>query len=218
MDLDTTEILDLSGNCTASLPNYPTKIRYATGQFLDGKVIICGGAPHTSDCYQLSKNSSSFEILSPSMQEKRDDAKSIVIQDHIWVTGGHAFYNRLSSTEFIKSSTTSQSLPMENMQLPEPVYRHAIIALNATTSMLIGGSSISNSLSPKTYYHDHLSKTWKVGPDLIYGRQGHAAGIVTDHITHQQHIVVVGGWPGSASALDRVELMFHGENQWQKGI
>merc|ERR1712018_919382 len=118
-----TELIDLSGGCTSTLPNFPDKRVATTGQFLEEKVVICGGYNHKgvklSDCYQLSKGSSSFEKLTPPMQEKGYNAKSTIIQGHLWVTGGQdENKNKLSNSEFIQ--TNSESIPMGNIELPEP--------------------------------------------------------------------------------------------------
>ena len=40
---NTTELVDISGNCSATLPNYPLKTCWATGVFIDGIILICGG-------------------------------------------------------------------------------------------------------------------------------------------------------------------------------
>ena len=224
--MDYTEIVDLSGDCTVSLPEYPQELSGTTGQLLDDKIIICGGGVlpglggnTTSDCFTLQKGESSFESF-PSMKEARYAAKSIVNQRRIWVTGGIGkTFDILSSTEYIPNNSSNAP------SLPEPLAMHAIISINDTTSMLIGGFTKffanNNDLpSSKTYYFDHLSQTWKSGPRLMNGRAMHSAGIVTDHVTHEQHIAVVGGALeyGSTPGTDSVELLLSGETQWTEGI
>ena len=211
--MNSTEFIDLSGVCSATLPNYPNKLCATTGQFLDDAAIICGGYHITdhfiSDCFFLRYGANSFEIMTP-MIEERAFAKSIVTQGRIWVTGGVNEYGRISSTEYIPKSSTPEP------SLPEPVEKHAVISINDTTSMLIGGSTNSNFYSPKTYYFNHKSNTWKNGPNLISGRYFHAAGLIMDHVTHKQHIAVVGGSDGGNR--NSVELLLNGETQWTKGI
>ena len=147
------------------------------------------------------------------MQEKRYRAKSTVTQGHIWVTGGETTgNNKLSNSEFIQTSNNSESIQMGNIELPEPMSGHAVVSLNSSTCMLIGGT---HNIA-KTHLYDHHSSTWTVGPELITGRHDHAAGFIMDHITHQQHVAVVGGWHG-AGFLDSLELMFHGTNKWEIG-
>ena len=202
-----TEVVDLSNNCTVPLPNYPIPLSTTTGQFFQDKAIICGGYKF-SGCYGLSKGATSFQSIS-SMKEARSNAKSIVTQGHMWVTGGRNG-NLLSSTEYIKESTTI------GPDLPEPMSSHAIITINETTLMLIGGYSEHNSKSPKTYYFNQLSQTWKEGPSLITGRREHTAGLIMDLVTHTQHIAVIGGIDDRL--LKSVEILFNGETEWKKGI
>ena len=106
---------------------------------------------------------------------------------------------------------------MENIMLPEAAYLHAIISLNKSNSMLIGGNTKSVISSKKTYYYNHFSKTWVNGPELLTGRYGHTAGLIMDHITQSTNIVVVGG-STNVGMLDSVELLYSGEDEWKQGI
>ena len=208
--LNDTEIIALSGDCLASLPNYPKQLQGATGQILDDKVIICGGYPTTNECFSLENGFTSFERITP-MKEAKYYVKSAVTQGRIWITGGFDGTTLYSSTEYIPESSTSEP------SLPEPVYGHAIVSINDTTSMLIGGWTNSNSYSPKTRYFIHQSQTWIHGPRLINRRGDHTAGLITDHVTHSQHIAVVGGTGYGFAILDTVEILFNGETQWKEG-
>ena len=215
-ELNDTEIVDLSGGCSASLPDYPKRLTGTTGKFLDDAAIICGGrnnGPYDYDyyneCFALTKKLRIFESIAP-MKEERAHAKSIVSQGKIWVTGGHGKKIH-SSTEFIPDNFSSSG-PI----LPEPVERHAIISINDTTSMLIGGYTTYDFYSRKTYYFNHHSQIWKDGPSLMNGRSYHTAGLIMDHVTLTQHIAVVGGY--NNEVLDSVELLLNGETQWKKGL
>ena len=195
------------------------KLYGTTGQFLSDSAIICGGFNgqnryynngYTKKCF-LKKGATSFESITP-MTEARQYARSIVTQGHIWITGGlDKNDNKLSSTEFIPKRSTSAP------RLPEPVAYHALVSLNETTSILIGGYTNSDSTSSKTHYFDHQSQSWKDGPSLMKGRFEHTAGLITDHVTHAKHLAVVGGYDGYVE-LDSVELLLSGETQWTKGI
>ena len=208
--LNNTEIIDFFSGCSTSLPNYPKDLEGTTGQFLDDTAIICGGYPYTNECFSLRKGATSFKSIAQ-MNEARRFAKSIVTQGRIWVTGGFDGTALYSSTEYIPESSTSEP------SLPEPLYGHAIVSINDTTSMLIGGWTNSNSYSPKTRYFIHQSQTWIHGPRLINRRGDHTAGLITDHVTHSQHIAVVGGTGYGFAILDTVEILFNGETQWKEG-
>ena len=206
-----TELIDLNGNCGAALPNYPIAAHGATGVYLNNTVIICASPP--AGCYHLQRGSSSFEFLG-NMTEKRYLAKSTVVGDKMWITGGQwGDKNKLKSTEYIDSSGITTPGP----DLPEGMYLHAIININITTSILIGGIIGSYDNSDLTYFYNHDTKEWSTGPNLLSGTSSHATGTVIDHVTHQQHIVVVGG-PSGYGGSDYVQILFHGDNAWTKGI
>ena len=44
----------------------------------------------------------------------------------------------------------------------------------------------------------------------------HTSGLIQDHETHMQHIVVIGG-VSNFQGLNSVEIMFNGENSWVTG-
>ena len=83
------------------------------------------------------------------MSVERGYAASIVLDDNIlWVTGGYsgAFY--LASTEYVTVTGT-----MLGPNLPQALVDHAMVAINKTCSMVIGG--ISPDYSASTYRVSH---------------------------------------------------------------
>ena len=209
-DLSSTELININGECTASLPDYPVKLHAATGVFVDGTIIICGGYPPFSNkCYQLKNGKDEFELVY-GMDENRYYAKSIAAQGKMLVLGGYNGKNIIGTGEYIIPQISNNTAPGPNIQLPEPVYHHAIVNINETTIYLIGG--YTTTYSKKTHFYNHVTKEWASGPELITGRAYHTAGVITDHETLAQHIAVVGGW-----GLDSVELLFHGKNSWSEG-
>ena len=205
-----------NGETTFSLPNYPKALHHATGVFIGGSLVVCGGFPETQDCYILKKGGKSFEPLPP-MKEKRSGAKSIVVQDQIWITGGHDGNKGLKSTEFLNPFNKNSSIG--SVDLPEPVGYHAIINIDDSTSLLIGGwtRTGSRAYSKKTHFFNHTTKTWNNGPALMKGRYHHTAGTIIDPDTNTQHIVVVGGFT-DGTWTDSVEILKNGENVWKTGI
>ena len=96
-----TELIDIDGDCTVSLPDYPRKIDGATGVYIDGRILICGGGyPVTNKCYQLKNGSKGFE-LAYTMREKRYYARSIVTQGKMFITGGHNGNDYVGTGEFL---------------------------------------------------------------------------------------------------------------------
>ena len=108
-------------------------------------------------------------------------------------------------------------IPRPGTDLPQPMLEHSLININSSFSFLIGGETENDLYSFLTYFYNHLTNEWSNGPNLLQGRQGHAAGTVIDHGTHQQHVVVVGG-VGEFDQFDSVELLYYGKNEWSQGI
>ena len=85
---------------------------------------------------------------------------------------------------------------MQGPELPIAVYRHAMINIGIDKTVVIGGDTESYS-SAKTFIYNHNHGNWSYGPSLILGRHRHAAGIVTDEVTHETHAIVTGGYSDS---------------------
>ena len=142
------------------------------------------------------------------MSVGRDNAASIVLNDNIlWVTGG---YNgvKLASTEYVKMTGT-----MPGPDLPMALYYHAMVAINNTCSMVIGGES-SGANSASTFYYDHNEGEWTTGPSLMQAREFPAAGIVTDEVTDENFVAVTGGYY-YPDDLDSTEILQDGN--WVQG-
>ena len=170
-------------------------MRGATGGVIGDTVIICGGydgGNNVDECYRLT--SEKKPQLFTHMLVERQYAASIVLNDNIlWVTGGWSGAY-LASTEYVTSTGT-----ILGPNLPQPLTNHAMIAINKTCSMVIGG--ISADYSATTYFHeqdrtlfyDHNEGEWITGPSLMQARMNHAAGIVTDEVTDESLVAVTGG-------------------------
>ena len=186
----------------------------ATGALVDGKPLICGGDDAKNDeCYMITKSSTSFISK---MNTKRAYAASVVLNNNIlWVLGGSdGLFSHLSSTEYIQIGIGSSTGP----ELPLAWHaRHAMVALNQSTVMLIGGysSTLQSSLS-KTFYYQESNQDWIPGPEMDQARYEHAAGLGIDTATSEQYIAVTGGNDGFG-VLDSVGILYSGETEWQTG-
>ena len=212
-----TELIDIDGDCTVSLPDYPRKIDGATGVYIDGRIVICGGGyPVTNKCYQLKNGSGAFE-LAYTMREKRYYARSIVTQGKMFITGGHNGNNYVGTGEFINNQISKNDETSPIIQLPEAVHFHAVVNIDQSTIFLIGGDAINMTYSKKTHFYNYVTEKWRNGPELITGRFGHTAGVLIDHKTHKQHIAVVGGFRNGNFDHNSVELLLHGQYLWSQG-
>ena len=196
-------------------PDFPIDVYGATGGLIGDTVIICGGWT-VDECYSLTSEKAT---LVTHMSVERQYAASIVINDNtLWVTGGltgGSIGFRLASTEYVTETGT-----MLGPDLPMSLYLHAMVAINSSCSMVIGGIFTNYySSSASTFYYDHNEEEWINGPSLMQAREGHAAGIVTDEVTNEHFAAVTGGYDYELltweSILDSTEILQDGE--WVQG-
>ena len=215
----TSEIVDLTikgGNKCKNWPDFPIAVQRPIGGLIGNTVLICGG--HTEDshdveaCYSLTSQKAT---LVTHLSVARFNAASIVLSNTIlWVTGGSNGNNVLASTEFV---SIDGSIPGPDLIIA--VAKHAVVAINSTFSMVIGGIPVvcidacSHSLS-STFYHDHNKGELCKGPSLMAARNNHAAGIVTDEVTNEIFVVVTGG--RNLDYLDSTEILQ--EKKWLQGM
>ena len=143
------------------------------------------------------------------MSAKRIYAASLVIdKKKLWITGGWSSdTGLLASSEYI---TLEGSEP--GPELPIAIDLHALVVIDNTLAMLIGGRTSGNAPTPTTHYFD--DHNWIQGPDLLQARRRHAAGIVTDEMTTEKLTIVTGG-NCNGILLDSTEILIN--NQWNQG-
>ena len=200
-------------------PDFPISVYEATGGLIGDSVIICGGwifipgwgngYNPVNECYSMTSEKATIVTH---MSAGRFGAASIVFNDNtLWVTGGNngnAVY--LASTEYVKMTGT-----MIGPDLPMALYRHAMVAINGTFSMVIGGR-YSNGYSAATFFYDRIEEEWINGPSLMQERYFHAAGIVTDEVTDEHFVAVTGGHDWYVgNTFDSTEILQDGE--WVQG-
>ena len=122
-------------------PNLPISLEGATGGLIRDTVIICGGGIgwnlqhmnfYVDECYSLTSEKAT---LVTHMSVGRIGAASIVFKNNaLWVTGGTNHNGLLASTEYITMTKT-----MPGPDLPMALDSHAMVAINSTCSMVIGG-------------------------------------------------------------------------------
>ena len=143
----TSEIVDLTvkgRNKCSNWPNFPIGVQGATGGLIGDTVIICGGygGAFVDECYSLT---SEKVTLVTHMSVGRYQATSIVLNDNtLWITGG-SNDGLLASTEYVRMTGT-----MPGPDMPMALYDHAMVAINSTYSMVIGGWS--NGYSASTFF------------------------------------------------------------------
>jgi len=207
-------MLDLSikgGSNCKDWAEIPKDIHSATGGVIQEVAVICGGGisgESFDECYSLNGKTAT---LITHMSAKRAYAASLVIdKTKLWVTGGWSSdTGYLASSEYI---TLQGSEP--GPELPIPIYYHALVAIDNTLSLLIGGLNSEYAPIQTTHYFDHQAHNWIQGPDLMQARREHAAGVVIDEVTTEKLVIVTGG-EHNGILLDSTEILFN--NQWNQG-
>ena len=199
------------GNKCNNWPDFPIGVEGATGGLIGDTVIICGGydgGSYVDECYSLTSEKAT---LVTHMSVGRYSAASIVLNDNtLWVTGGY-YYGSLASTEYVTVTGT-----MLGPDLPMTLSHHAMVAINSTCSMVIGGGGQEGGIWPLTYFYDHNDGEWLNGSSLMQARYTHAAGIITDEVTGEHFVAVTGGYyPDLDLDLDSTEILQDGE--WVQG-
>ena len=214
------EMIDLSikgdSNCK-DWAQFPKDVNGATGGVIQDTVIVCGGLNYdlyesVDVCYSLNSKTTT---LKTHMAAKRAYAASLVIDETtLWITGGWS--SDTVSTQAILD--TSELITLEGNelgpQLPIHVDLHALVAIDNTLSMLIGGETTGSVIIPTTHYFDHQGHNWIQGPDLMQAREDHAAGTVTDQVTFEKIVIVTGGQHNGIK-LDSTEMLIN--KQWNQG-
>ena len=208
-------MLDLSIKGTSNCKDWaelPKNVVAATGGVIQETAIVCGGTNFLEsfdECYSLNSNPAT---LITHMSAKRAYAASLVIdKTKLWITGGWSSDTGiLASSEYV---TIEGGEP--GPELPDPTVYHALVAIDNTLSLLIGGRNIEVGPTQTTHYFDHQAHNWIQGPDLMQSRNFHAAGVVTDEVTTEKFVIVTGGEDNSSIILDSTEMLIN--SQWNQG-
>ena len=214
-DTTKTEIVDVvSGETCTDLADFPLQnCSYAVGANLDGTPVVCGGyyfGINHKICYKLTI--SGWQEFA-SMEYYRVWAAAVMFQKKFYVFGGWGgwsnYFTLLQTSEIIGIDGGVEYGP----ELPLAITRHAITSINSTVSILSGGSTITFSYSPVTWYFNHETNVFSSGPSLLEGRLDHGSATCVDKVTKARIPIVAGG--ENVYGLDSTELLING--QWQSG-
>ena len=119
--------------------DHPKNISGGTGGWVGDLFIVCGGnsfqgKDYYKECYRIGKENTSFH---GNMKERRKGSASIVLDDKLWIIGGIDDSEEVKrTTEYISAHDSSQK---DGPELPIGLASHAVVKVNETLSMLIGG-------------------------------------------------------------------------------
>ena len=206
------EVIDLENSniVCKDLDDFPMGISDAVGANLASMPIICGGvfnngSYHSADkCFRYVKGEWQHFVT---MIDRRRYAAGIVYYNALHIFGGYDSDEnaRLQSSEIVNEDGTSTEGP----QLPEWIYRHAIASINSTVSIISGG--YTNAYSGQTWYFNHATQKFQLGPNLLEKRYGHSSGTITDQETGEKIVIVAGGSNNIISLMDSTEILLNGK-------
>jgi hypothetical protein len=208
-----TEIVDVANGVSCSdLSDFPVRIIGAVGANLNGTPVVCEGTFYeysSSKCYRFTNGV--WEDFA-SMKEIRSHAAAIMYNKKIHVFGGIS-----SHSSFLKTSEiiSLDGGVIDGPELPIGVWTHAMATLNDTVSILSGGWTNEHSYSAQTWYYNHDTEAFTIGPDLLEGRIWHGSATNVDKVTNAKTLIVTGGHGNGDYELDSTELLING--QWQTG-
>ena len=165
------------------------------------------------ECYIIGQEASRFHV---NMTESRLNAASIVVGNRLWVLGGCCSMYSSRTSEYVSIIDGIGSEVGPDMPIPLDIL--AVVSLNETTAMLFSGAQFFNPY--KTFYYSYLTQHWTLGPNMIENLfQGYErikgfhinAGIITDQITLEDHVVVFRKDQNNSLTIQILE-----NNQWYK--
>ena len=162
----------------------------------------------------IGQEASRFHV---NMTQSRINAASIVVGNRLWVLGGCCSMDSARTSEYVSIIDGIGSEVGPDMPIPLDIL--AVVSLNETTAMLFSGAHYFYPY--KTFYFSHLTQHWTLGPNMMENLfQGQhsfyglhiKAGIITDHITLEDHVVVFRNDQQNPLTIQILE-----NNQWKIG-
>jgi hypothetical protein len=214
-----TEITDIvnAGNSCSQLASFPIDFVYGTtGGLIDNAPLICGGytlynGVALDECFVIGKTETT---VATTMSTPRGNAASATLnRNTLWVTGGAASHSPppLQTTELVQLSGTRPG-----PDLPVPLTRHCVVALNSTTFLVIGGYT-NFTVTNAVYYYRFDTNSWIPGPPLSTTRQFHACTRFTSALHGNLDVVLVAGGSEHFNFLDTSEILIVGTDSWTPG-
>ena len=203
-----TDVVDVvSGESCANLAKFPVKNDGAVGTNLDGTPVVCGGTGYPTRYRACYKFTNAGWQKFASMKEKRYFAAGVIYKNKFHVFGGFDGSSWGQTSEIISIDGVVEYGP----ELPVAA-RQKITSVNATVSLLSGGTTLTD--SHPTWFFNHETQAFSFGPSLLEGRNAHGSATVVDKVTTAKIPIVTGG-SGNNGILDSTELLING--MWQSG-
>jgi N-acetylneuraminic acid mutarotase len=169
---------------------------------VNGKIYVIGGAlNHPGSPFgtveEYDPSTDSWDTDKTPMPTARKGAAWGVISNKIYVAGGTRYSNYSPSDKLEIYDPSTDTWDVTKATMPKAVYDPAGTVIN-DTFYVIGGLIGSPWVGQKTVQiYDIATDSWSTGADLIYGRPGHTADVLSGKI------YVIGGDPQSVMIRDQ---------------
>ena len=144
------------------------------------------------------------------MKSKRSSHASTVVNNALFITGGHDGSSRLATTEYIYANGTFQSGP----NLPEARSGHCSVTLHDGRVMILGAWRPS-SLWRNVIIMDPADNSFATGPSLNNKRQWAACTLFYSPLHNGRPVVLAAGGRNQATAEVYDYTI---ANQWQTSM
>ena len=219
------EVIDVQNPLNScSLPEeFPTRLFDAVGGLTKDGPLLCGGYNLDTDtpsneCFTF--QNSKFIATHVRLRSERYWASAVVLPDgELWIHGGSAKLEKLSSSETVTMQGSKDGMEMEWME--EANKKRCSMMINSTTALITGGKGLNWSYF--TYFVNIINWTWTKGPQLAESRAGHGCAAFIHN--GQNYAIVAGGFNGYGNGgqgynfLSSIEILDlnNGILSWKKG-
>ena len=194
----------------------------------DPAPIICGGRGYDAHFDYWSDKCRKLGDVSvfAQLQAARIKSASLVVKEsdgskRLWITGGYTKEDNntdinvgLTTTEYVNGNGGNSIVGPD---LPTELYHHCLVQLQPWEKrfMIIGGYATSVTWPSKSTWI--LDQDWTPGPELNIRRASSSCATIRVKSTGVRMVVVAGGSIVIQDAIDSVEMLVSGSDQWIVG-
>ena len=212
-----TEIINKESSASVTcpaVPNFPKVVFGSAGTLIQKKIpLVCSGYPDLITCYLLKNNA---WVQTGSLNQGRYHA--VMLPNSPFQNPAHqaTIIGGLDANNIEVFNGTSWSVmgPAFNFF---KLGASCGVYTNPSTVFIISGIHGSAQYSQDTYYLDSLGQKWVLGPQVTYGRFGHACGRILRSQNGGKLSTLIAGGLGAAGQLDSVEILDDDSSTWRSG-
>ena len=205
---DHTEVVDANEmtGCPYVSEKYPLSVETAVGLRHNGKMVICGGAPATADCYSYANDQWSLEPFA--LDSPRNGMIAAEIRPEEWmVMGGNVGGSYYTPQTWILKNGIFRRGP----DMPEFDYSGSCVMLNQTHLFVAMGATSPGNHNPRNYFFDINTEKWtQIAERTLKPDYHHSSGTFYNSTADEIQIANVGKFG--------IEVYSPSTDSWHSGI